>query len=469
VFTFTAASLAFFWAGTFVLSDSWRALVVLSIAGSALTLAVTCLWAYWLGRLFYPDRRTAIIGASATFIAGAFCGYAHLFSPWGVHNIGVLGLVAAGFATSRALWKLSRADDSVPWGSVAAVQAIALYTHWTNLFLLPPATLLAIVLCPGLKRRQRTTLLAAYIGGCVVLALPILLRFNGSSDFAFAAYSSPSKSISAGPFLFRAWGWVLAAHSYFSISGLLLAVTGLIALAVSRRIWFPLALLVTHWCMWTALPGFTWNGSPTELRTYNYLLPCLWLGIGYAFICAATAATEIRSRIIMLSAASLLFVAHLTSQTTYFTSPQSISSQFPTFWNSYLTGQGTLGPLVRNVDARIGPGATLMVSSYPLQDSYFVLSRNRAPGLVLDTLWQREKAGNLAEHLHEFGEKVPCSPMYVLADSSSDLDLRASIAGVLGPTGLDCGNAFTLEEVTRYATDKQLFGDVSLYRVRSRQ
>jgi hypothetical protein len=431
-------------------------------------------------------KRTAqaLTGAAATFIAGASCGYANLFSPWGLHNVGVMALVAAVFATSSAL-RMAQSENGRPrWMGAAAAQVCAIYAYYTNIFLLPVATVAALVMSPNLDRRRRVILIATYGAMLLLFALPEipLLSLKPEDtpsltvvgDLAqlsirptLAGYTGPPQQLALHALALRALGWISAGSRYFSLPGLVLGVIGAGILCVRHEVWMPLLIIGAHWLAWTVMPGFSWNGSPSDLRTYNYVLPFLWLGIGVdvAFVLYGLRPGARRTVTI---AATVLLVIHLTMQLPLFGSSARIASRLPVFYNSYLCGQGRLHRIVSDMDSRVPSGATIVVWDTPMQNVYYVLSSHRESGIVLKTLWERQKGLTLSEHLRKYGSSVDCNSLYALAPPEQQLkDVGKAADAVLGRDGFQCSPPYLLQQIVAYPAGPKcdFLGDLVLSRL----
>jgi hypothetical protein len=458
-FLFSSISLAFFYAGTFLSGYRWQELVVLSIAASTMTLGITTGWAYWICMPRREEPRQtveALTGAAATFIAGAFSGYANLFSPWGLHNVGVLALVAAVFATSSALRTAQSANSRTRWRWAAAAQACAVYAHYTNIFLLPVATVAVLSVSPGQDRRQRVIQIATYGAMLLLITLPVIILLVLKPEVTvYAGYmGSPRHQFALHAVALRALGWISAGSRYFSIPGLVLGITGAAILCVRCDIWMPVLIIAAHWLAWTVIPGFSWIGAPTELRTYNYLLPFLWLGIGAD---AAFVLYGIRHgvpRTVVIGASAILFVIHLATQLPLFGSSAQIALRLPIFYDNYLCGEGRLRRIVSDIDSRVPHGATILAWDYPTQDVYYVLSSHRENGIVLETLWQRQRERALPEHLREYGYRVNCNSLYVVAHPEQEMtNVEQAVDAVLGPNGFKCSPHYVLRQIAAYPAD----------------
>ena len=469
-FILSTVSLAFFFLGTAAVGYHWSGLVVTSIAASVMTLGLTTAWSYWLAAHGQSNERSttqSLACAGVTFVVGASCGYATLFSPWGVHNIGVLALVAASYVTAALLY--DREVRKTAWIFAAVVQACAIYAHWTNIFLLPAATIVAIVLNRAWTLNSRFKVAVEYVAFVAVLAIPVIaLLMTRPDDIMFAGYSSPPNS-TTGSFaiVVRAAGWFLASERYFSLPGLAMGIFGVLALGVRRNIWMPATIIGAHWLVWTVMPGFTWNGSPTELRTYNYVLPFLWVGVGITFSVALYSVAP-PARIAVAIGTAILLIMHLSAQLPFFGASEAVAGRLPQFNENYLCGQGGLRPIIRDVDARVPRGATLIASDYPTADEYFVLSQHRENLIALFTLWQRAQRNDLRLHLQESGYGVNCDSMYLLTRSRGEgTDTASMVETVFGAGGFDCGRDYRLSLLASYPAkqDCDPRGEMNLYRV----
>src|SRR5262249_4173155 len=153
-------SLAFLSLGVTLLGPHASALVTASVAASVITLGLATAWSFWIARNGDDRESAALVAAAAAFARGPSCGYANLFSPWGVHNVGVLGLVGAACATSALL--MNPAPGRRAWTWTALAHAAALYAHWTNVFLLPIGSVAALWMSRRMSVRTRFLITAAY-------------------------------------------------------------------------------------------------------------------------------------------------------------------------------------------------------------------------------------------------------------------------------------------------------------------
>jgi hypothetical protein len=101
----------------------------------------------------------------------------------------------------------------------------------------------------------------------------------GASTVKWAAMERGANWVGA-THLGRAGSWFDVAAYGMTTVGVGLGICGLLAFAVRDGVMIPGMLVVTHLALWIMVPGFSWNGSATGLRTILYLLPLLAVGIG---------------------------------------------------------------------------------------------------------------------------------------------------------------------------------------------
>jgi hypothetical protein len=489
-YVFTTVALAESCALSLLTGDSYRAQVGLSILASAGVLLILGLARYWLK----GEARGATAGATdritglAALLLAATSAYLHFWSAWGVHNWGLLSLLAAVALISRSGYgpaghpERARAAVLLP---LVAVTVFAVYSHWTNLFLLPPAVALLVLMRPEGRSKAGLATSAGYlaaVGACVV-PVALLMKASrtetASTDVVFAAYEKLPALEFAVKCVWRAGNWFTTGATLFSLPGLVAALVGLCLLAWVRRAWLPLLVVAAHWACWVAVPGFTWNGSPTWLRTYPYVLIFFCLGAGYLLAAAWTGELDaalarmkpgITHRAFVLTAVALV-CAHLVIQAVSFPRGTDAPRFSPAAQEVYARGQGKLRPMVQGVD-RLMPGrATLLTWDYPLQDTYATLSARPSEQVILPpsvgTLWQRQETGRLTNYLKRRRLVIACDlPLFLLAAKAVARDeIERQVSGVLGAAGQGCA-APTVEPLAGWSTDVPNVDEVVLYRLR---
>ena len=456
-------------AASFLVGYSYRALVGMSIGVSVLSVGMVGFWTYWLavrGNIHSRKHMPMLCGAVG-LVSGALSFYGHLYSPWGAHNFGVFALLVAGLVTTTFLRRLEEDPRSITTKGIATlliVQAIAFYSHWTILFLLPPATVLAILLGRRPPLSQRLVMVAAYSGFVILSTLPVVvLMFSvrtATPAIVFAGFSNQPSAGIVSAALHRAATWILTSRLYFSIFGLISAMVGLGMLGFKRGIWFPLMIVVSHFVVWISMPGFSWNGSATETRTYNYLLVYLALGVTYA-VCLPieTFTVSWGARKLVTAAIVVLACLHLGLQLHADQDIEGIGVRIPNF-RDYLNGQGTLRPIIRDINRQLPRDSFLLTWDYSLQDVYYVLSDAQRAHILpaMQTMLLRQRERDLSDYLRRRAIDVDCGRIYVLSSSSIvPSSLNEATAAILGPDGLRCGTTLELNEIARDAAGPEIF------------
>ncbi|HER26755.1 MAG TPA: hypothetical protein ENI69_06565, partial [Rhodospirillales bacterium] len=163
---FTTVPLALRLAAAWIFGDSYAVQIASSLFASALIVLVIGV----LPLSAFRSRLALTAGLALFFAASA--SYLHYFSPWGNHNFGVLFLLIAAGATERALRALKAQSEG--YGRTllvaAALQMVALYAHWTNVFLLPTATVFCWLWADIPLRRK---LIAALLYGAVLVLITL--------------------------------------------------------------------------------------------------------------------------------------------------------------------------------------------------------------------------------------------------------------------------------------------------------
>jgi len=469
-----------------VSGDDYRTQVAISLLGSVCVLLALGSFPFWLApgsARHSPDRgdggravlgQDAWIGLASALTAGSAL-YLHHYAAFGVHNFGIAALIAATGATSRLL--TSRAGMGFAVAAASAV--LAIYTHWTNLLLLPPATVLALAATAewDLSKRARVAVrYAAIVGAWVapVVFLAVALD-TGRSDLVYVTSDDPAAT---GLFaiLARAAGWFGAGATLFSWPGLVLGLVGIAAAYRVQRLRLPAMILLIHFLLWSVFPGI----ADKWLRTYLYAVPLLALGVGNALVLAFQVAAPDRAglhgrgsvpgaRFLMPGAAVLLASWHLAVQIPGLVSDARARARLPEFWDDYRRGQGTLTPMIAEIEAAVPKGSVLLTWGYPLQD--LLASLGDSPLSVevppaLDSMWMRYREGGLEDYVRRRSVTLRRdAPLFlVVGGGVSHAELEVALGGVLGD-GFELAPAFRIDPLRSWDTDVGVYGRVSLYRV----
>ena len=363
VFTFVTVWWFVLW--SLVVGISVDAQVTISIATSVLGLCVLALMPLALrkyGTLELSVSQAMAIGAG-TFLLASLSSYLNDFSATGKHNSGVLFLLLGILATAR--WLAAGAFDA-GWRKTVVmgfVQAIAMYAVYTNVFLLPVATALAIVFSGARTVSWRVGALARYCALVVFICSPALVLLTIGFSGLIAA-SSAESFVDVGQKVAVSWEvmaslagkragyWFAAQSGLFSAGGLALGVGGLAYMALAGKIALPLWIVACHWGWTAVLSGFGFLS-----KTSGYLLVLLCLGTAWAAVMAFDYLRH-RRRVIgvagFLVCVGLLAQHALTEGPRFFQLPHSIAMQ----------GFVDRGPHYRTVvaeaEARVPAGSVLV-------------------------------------------------------------------------------------------------------------
>jgi hypothetical protein len=476
---------------SWVAGDGYSVQTAVSIAFSAFAVLVVSLVPLWLwaGESVPSRERLALSLVALAF--GALSLYPHLFSPWGIHNAGAAFLVlavACGTPVHRKLVTGSVADVPVPWIAAFAVsQVLALYAHWTNTFLLPVATVLALFVGGNAGFKRRITMAAVYVCGLFVVWVPLypLIAFeffrpayskeHSLGVLAQLGYGGELPAVLMQAFE-RAVNWFAAVADLFSAPGLMLGLAGLIALAWGKGKVFPAMAVVSHILMWAAIPQF----SVVHVRTGLYVMPFLAIGGGYFcwVICkelTRTPSSRPMRGIPIYGAVALgigLSILHFARQAPVLLDHREARDILPQVWHDYFAGQGELRIVIDQLQNGLPADATLMTWGYGPQFLYRNLtepSARRAVLPALSALWLRVKTGELKAHLRQRRLVLGRGPVYLVfapqTDHIGEADMRKRVFRVLGKGGFAAGESWRMTEVKTWRVDSAWPGDLTLYRL----
>lgn len=499
----TSLSLSIYLLWSLVVGDGYNSLVALSIvASSCVILAVGLLpAAIYKGQIREPLQATwdGLVGiAAALFISTAL--FLHQYAPWGLHNLGVLALVVNIAIASRFLTApvdLSGSSTRTLFAVTVAATILAIYTHWTNLLILPPAIVLAIAFNTDWPVSIRLGLVSKYCLAVVLAVIPVVatsvLMDSISSDLSLFGLGTDASSITSG-IVNRGSSWFATGSGLFSTPGLVLGVFGNV-LAFRAKLRLPLLLLLTHYCLWCLSPGvagYAW------MRVYLYVIPVLGLGLSYSVVGAARVALGhsfrlekvpefgIVPRIMVTAAVVVLMGLHIWQQVPGILSDDKARVKLPKFWASYMDGQGSLRPMVDDVQASIPESSVLLTWQYGIQDVFYCLRAEDGKTLrvlpALSTMWGRLKdtgdygdgisfeklyRQGLSEYLERRNISVESGSKFFLlvSDGPSFTTLQEAVSDVLGPEGLDIATSFAVLPRQTWHTGTSTYGLVSLYEV----
>lgn len=483
---FTVVSVALYLIASMGLGASVETVIAVSILCSAA----------WLWMIFaFPaiagtrERRIApeAVGIGGTaLLLGCASSFFNIFSAMGPHNAGVMLLVAAVLVTQT--W-ITRVRDTFTFASAGRltlwmflIQWAAIYAHYTNVFLLPAATVLAIAVQPGGRFAARLGLIIRYSAVTVVILLPAVglallhsgISGSGTNVQTFGGLMSNlvlSDPSTVGDTVGeRVQLWFRDIVAFYSVPGLVMGIAGVAGLAWRNHLMLPAAVVAAHFLAGAFLQVFTQYD-----RTAAYVLPMLMLGAGWCLTVAMVQAgglSTVRtlSRHIALAIAGLVSIMlawHIVVEFPRLKSPDTVRN-----WGQ-LAVPASWKPVIAEIDSVVPAGATLIPWNYGLSHQYRATSRRR-PGAItmmrpLETLLDHRKTGTLDRYIADRGLVFDRTrPAYLLAPARIvPEDLQQHLADVTGTRGFGspAPSSVSLVNHWRLSRAKYLDRDVRLYRV----
>ena len=465
-----------------IFGDSYSNQVAISIFTSVAIPFVLALYPIW-GTPHKATQTHMWIGFIALILSSTSL-YLHVFSGWGIHNAGILTLVIAGVISNNILSTLSKSPNLYkslrPIIELFLINALAIYSFKTNLFLLPLATVFTILALPEIKWQRKFNLVFCYGSIVTILILPFIpltLISANKSDFA-QDMTSPISLMLAGlssnlfdwPLIIynRTESWLVTAYKLYSLPGLIIGILGLYGLA-RKGMRLPFYILIAHYISWCFIPIF----AGVLFRTYPYLIPFLGLGGAY-FIVVSFRGVMLPNvnKKLLATIASYLLIAHFVTQIPIIRSKEHMANVLPQFWSTYFTGQGQLRPIIAEIEQILPNNAVLMTWGYGLQFLYRDLKTTgqdiELP--AINALMLRQKAGLLLEHIKKrhLSLSVPAN-IYILVDHKIDhIDrqtLTSEISTLLGPKGFAIANDISLKSIGAWQLKSSWPKNITLYKV----
>jgi hypothetical protein len=484
---FTLVNLGIFYAMTWVLGPTYGAQVATSLLGSALIVLMLGLFPVCAsGRRPNGNGLSHKFGIGAVAVLlGATSVHLHFYSPWIIHNYAVSILLIAAALGTRVLAAPTDQLRSM-WVVVLVVYGLAFFANWTNLFLLPAATFVSILVVPGLSFKKRMSFVIGFATFSAILAIPFLIAADveGSRNlvsssttvraFVYSVFFPAAGDLSPSV-IQRAVGWLERGSQLFSAAGLVLGILGLAAWARWERVTLPLFIVITHFLVWCAVADF----RTAYFRTFVYVAPFLFLGIAYLSVIsgqtiwAALKRGALGGKALASVAVLGLLTAHIYIQVPPFFSPQEGRDRVPEAWEMYFSGQGSLKPAMAEIDDILPARAVIVTWGYGIQfllRNYEIEGPGRTVAPTLLTMIPRFEDGTLPDHIKRRHLSVPIGvPIFTLIDHSLDHvdreSVRQGIESVFGPNGFGVIKKAALEPVGKWRLDSFWPRDVALYRV----
>ena len=422
---FVIGSVVWFSIGSLLTGVSTNAQIALSvISHSLMLLCLAALPVYGAGPNAARQCERWTIAGLTLAIAGT-SSFLHGFSPLGAHNVAILALIAVVMTTSRYLTTLRNQESSFRGLlAVALVQALACYTSYTNVFLLPVATVSVLLLQrPALSRRRlleawrfSILILIGFLPAIALITLSAIRphttnqaeRFGDVALWVFASGDQAFPSVIATNFI----SWFELQSEIFSSVGLALGIVGLVLIWIRYRQPLPLAIAVAHLVIWALMAGFGAKAGQYT-RTSAYLTPFLALGLATAIVWGAQWALRIYKtsplRACGLFAATLASLAgHLMTD-----SPRLANLSQTPGWGGYYSDQNVWRPILRYIEAE----ATTSTIVFPWDQStaYMLRTlRRRHAGMIrvyqpFKRLSEESRRGTLNSYIQRRDLNIPAT------------------------------------------------------------
>lgn len=447
-----------------IFSDSYVTQTTISILWASLVLPLLGGFGWWGRGTGFPRHGTALLAMGLAALNPTL----FWFSPLGIHNFGLVGLLSAVAATEARLSAIARGEPPNRAGKAeASLHLVAYYSHWTNAFLLPVVTLLAHWLA-GKTIRRRILGALSYVPVLVILGLslaPLLaLEFYRPAEgqvHSLAAVTHMTTTGDRTQLLYNGLAsgkrWLEMAGQVFTWPGSVGAAIGL-GLLWKRGLRVPALLVLTHLTLFVVMPGFAGAG----LRVYPYIIPLFCLGLAEALVVLAG---SIRRR---QWASVLVLTAHLASQAPSLLLSNRAAAALPEFWRFYYRGQGELRPMIRAMDTAVPEGAVLLSWSYGLYCVHEALRQGPPVAAVLDGLWLRHTLGSLDEYLSR-RPKITAPRIFLVTEDDEvaglSLPLTKMLAVVLGSQGLNLRTQPRLVPINHWTLSTLGPGNTTLWEV----
>jgi|GEM_PF-4850086 len=458
-----------------IFGTDYRYLAILSILVSVLSCGLAAIWS---GKLPCKCSNEFLnLPALITFFCYGLAFYPNWFSSFGPHNLGVLGLLAGAITLQ---WAVDRSPTSVwnakTWRVLLLVHAFAFLTHWTTVILLLPFALLVILIgSDGVKSAVRPLILYS-IFACFVVILPWVGMHILSGDSVTSSTKwlmgpvGTEHHFSLSSYLFRLVDWFQTISIEFSVFGLVSGIFGCAYLALIQKKYLPLCFFLVHFLCWVLMPGFTDNGTPTFLRTINYVFPFLAIGIGTLFVLPFSSSLPKNLKPLVIFGIVFSLIGHLSMQFWSLSRDPKFTLLEPRFIEAYLRGQGTLRPFAQQADAMIPDGSIIFANHYSARVNFLTMRPTPNKQLIwlpeLDSLLEQARTGNYKLYAQRRGIAKLCKPLFLFSrdELTTPSELDQSILAVFGEKGMGC-RVNSVTPLQHWMTNISAFESVTLYRL----
>lgn len=485
VHVFTVFSVIWFYAWSFVAGTAIDGQVAISIVtSSAAVFALSLSYIFTFTRAA-DERRALARGATAVLcvVLVAANGFMSDFSATGAHNASILAFFCALVFTARWLRAGGFAAGSMPTTGTFLVQIVALYTYYTNVFLLPPATFLAIIFAAGGTWPGKLRHAGLYAGFILLVMTPALaliaidaaglVGVSSSSTFVHVGREVVVSGTEViGNALHRLVVWIHAHAGMLGGAMLVAGIAGLLALWWIERAALFFFVLVAHLVASSALKGFSYFQ-----KTSGYIVPVLLLGAAYltvrgfatAFSCLRPAPPWKYALVAagLVPAVVTCFYMY-TEMSRFHVYPRQ--SRMATH---VIKGQ-QLRHVIADLDSKLRPGTTIIPGDDQAGQIYMAYSPRAGVEVgvfrPLDTLIAKKTSGQLGDYIARRGLALPPKETLALLLAPTDaVGARGDkISNLFGPDGFGLTGPVRLEHVHTWATGGRgsAIPALGLYRIR---
>jgi hypothetical protein len=455
---FTIVSTLLFTLASLVIGASMESVIQISVMSSALALVLLAYFPVLCRPTSSAHAQTPdiyIIGLLA-LTGGCLSSFFNIFSAMGPHNVGVMFLLMAAITTQRWLTLASNTDTHFANRQVVllmfGVQLLANYSHYTNVFILAPATVIAIAVDPSLELARRFRNVVKFSAVTFVTFLPALMliavysdKLGGSiNDQTFAGnvetFMLSSGNTSGHTVGERAAIWYRDVTTIYTAPGLFLGVLGVFGMAWRDRIILPAAIVSVHFLAGSFMAIFGQYD-----RTAAYLLPMLILGSAWLLVNATRFAIEQRrcGRPKYIGA-SLLVALLITALSHHAIAEYSRLMDPANVWRwGKRVGKADWRPIISEIEATVPVDSVVIPWSYGLSHQFLTMSKRYGQDLYvtrpLETFVSNWKARELRQYIEARGLALSNErPIFVLAPGDTTPErLSQDLRHVFGNDGFN--------------------------------
>lgn len=453
---FIVVSTIFFTLALLVTGITMQGVVVTSVAASVIGL--------WFLALFPVKCRTDPPGGAPTIdmyaigmlalVGGVASSFLNIFSAMGPHNTGVMFFLMAALVTQRWLGRVSQTGmvfaDKQATVLMFVVQWLAIYAHYTNIFIIGPATVLAIAMDPLLRPRRRLGIVLEYSGISLVAFIPALAQLVVYNNTLSGLVNSQTYAGIAADFILssgntamdtigeRAFLWFGDVSRIYTVPGFLLGLVGVAGMAWRDRIILPAAIVGAHFLFGSLMLSFGQYD-----RTAAYLVPMLILGGAWTVVAAVRYMIDMRHAGWRRSVTAgllviLVFTAtsrHVVSEYARIKDPSKVVR-----WGVF-PGEAVWRPVISQVEVLIPVRGVLIPWDYGLSNQFRSMSQRSRRDLrvlrPLETLFLHLQTGTLRDYLDVRGQTMSAVyPTFILVPGDmTPENLNGKLRSVFGRDG----------------------------------